>query len=195
METAPVETETPSLEVSGLSLERFEAFAQDTEKQFQSLESLFQKRILHAQGEEKSIDKLHKELEDYKSDFYAQLIQPILKDLIDMRESILRASVKFAAKPEGEQAVPLKTFSSYSEDLEIILDRYQVEVYQATVGEKFDALRQRLSSKVPTTEEALHGTIAESVQSGYAYGKWILSHEKVRVYAYEAPKEAVETAE
>lgn len=190
------ETTAPSPEaVSGEGLvtaTQFADFSQELSEKFSSLEALFQRRILHSQGEEKAIDQLHSELQDHRQDLYAQLVRPILLDLIGVRESILRMSASYLAKPEGEQSIPNKTFSAYSYDLEDILEKNNVVIYQGKVGEPFDALKQRIGGKIPTQDESLHGKVASLESFGYSYGKWVLSHEKVQVYGYEAPTETTD---
>lgn len=161
----------------------------DLQKQFSEqindLTKLFQNRILHSEHEEKIIDQMHQEIQKYRDDLYAQLLQPVLKDIIEVRDSIMRISATYQSKPDGEQSIPHHTFSGYAYDLQDILERNAVELYQSMPGESFIPLRHRVIKKVPTSDESLHGKIAETLSCGYRYGERVLSPEKISVYMYE----------
>jgi len=108
------------------------------------LEKLFNARILHTDHEEKIVDRMHKELQQYKDDMYAQLVRPILMDVIEMRDSIMRIAATYMAKPEGERDIPNKTFSDYAYDLQDILEKNSVEIYRSKSGDEFVPVRQRV---------------------------------------------------
>ena len=117
------------------------------------------------------------------------MVRPILLDIIEIRDSILRVSAVYSEKPEGEQDIPLKTFRGYTYDIEDILGKNNITIYTSEEGEPFNPAKQRALKKIKTPVEELHGRIAESLSSGYDYlGKPILP-EKVSVYAYEKPSE------
>ena len=87
------------------------------------LTQLFTKKIQHTAHEEKIVDQMHAELQKYKDDMYSQLVRPILLDMIEVRDSILRMSNVYAEKPEEEQSIPLRVFRDYSYDIQDILER------------------------------------------------------------------------
>ncbi len=155
-----------------------------------AMEELFTKRIMYTDHEEKTLDRMHSELQRYKEDLYFKLIKPILVDVLEMRDSIIRMAEMYASKPEGQQDIPLKTFSNYAYDLQEILEKNGIEIYRSEPGGDYIPLRQRVVKKLPTTEEGLHGKVAQSITSGYLSGDKVLSPEKVSVYVYEAPKES-----
>ena len=154
-------------------------------EQLAQLAELFNKRIMYTDHEEKVIDNMHRELQKYKEDMYAQLIRPVMLDIIEVRESILRVSASLRAKPEGEQDVPNKTFSEYALELQDILEKNNVEVYRSTCGEAFVPIKQRVVKKALTGDKELHGKVAESLSCGYAYNGRTISAEKVAVYYYD----------
>lgn len=163
--------------------------------QLTQLSELFQARILHTEREDKIIDQMHQELQRYKEDLYAQLVRPILLDVVEVRDSIMRVGAAYRAKQPGEQDIPNKTFSDYAYDLQDILEKNGVEIYSGQPGEPFVPVRQRAVKKVATPDQALHGMVAESLSCGYGYGGRILSAEKVSVYTYEAPAVQAENGE
>ena len=150
------------------------------------MNELFEKKIAHTTHEEKIVDQMHAELQKYKQDMYAQLVKPILLDIIGIRDSILRLSANFATKPEGEQNVPLKMFSDYAFfDIQDILEKNNIVIYSSQGGESFIPIKQKVIKKVFTEDEELHGKIAESLSCGYDYLGKTISPEKVAVYVYQ----------
>ena len=164
-------------------------------ERLEALDSLFNARIMHTDHEEKIVDQMHKELQKYKEDMYAQLVRPILLDVIEVRDSIMRMAATYLAKPEGEQNIPNKTFSDYAYDLQDILEKNSVEIYRSKSGDDFTPIKQRVIKKVATSDESLHGKIAESLSCGYSYNGRTISAEKITVYFYEKPVEKNENSE
>ncbi len=151
------------------------------------LNKLFDAKIMHTTHEEKIVDQMHAELNRYKEDMYAQLVRPILLDMIEMRDSIMRVSQTFSIKPQEEQVIPLKTFSGYAYDVQDILEKNNIAIYKSKEGDDFTPIKQRVVKKIPTPVEELHGKIAESLSDGYEYMGKTISPEKITVYVFEAP--------
>lgn len=164
-------------------------------ERIESLDKLFNARIMHTDYEEKIVDNMHKELQKYKEDMYAQLVRPILLDVIEVRDSILRIAATYQAKAEGEQDIPNKTFAGYAFDLQDILEKNDVEIYKGQEGDDFTPIKQRVVKKVATSEEILHGKVAESLSCGYSYNGRVISAEKISIYYYEKPIEEKEDSE
>ena len=125
----------------------------------------------------------------YKDDMYSQLVRPILLDMIEVRDSILRMSNVYAEKPEEEQSIPLRVFRDYSYDIQDILEKNNISIYFSEEGDEFNPIKQRALKKVKTSVEELHGKIAKSMSSGYEYLGKPISPEKVSVYVYEKPSD------
>lgn len=164
-------------------------------EQVAGLADTFNAKIMHSAHEEKIVDQMHKELQRYKEDMYAQLVRPILLDVIEVRDSIMRVSAVYRAKPEGEQDIPNKTFSDYAYDLQDILEKNNVEIYRSQTGDDFTPIKQSAVKKVSTPDQSLHGKIAESISCGYSYNGRTISAEKVSIYYYEKPAENDEKSE
>ena len=73
-------------------------------------------------------------------------------------------------------------------DVQDILEKNNITIYDSKDGDDFAALKQRVIKKVPTVVEELHGKIAESLSSGYDYMGRTISPEKVAVYIYQKPE-------
>ena len=164
----------------------------EVSNQVERLAGLFEDRILYTEHEGKIVSQMHRELQKYKDDLYAQLVRPILLDVIKVRDNIQRMSALYREKPEGQQDIPNETFLTYAEDLRNILEENNVEIYRSEPGSTFIPIRQKLVQRVPTTNPAQNGTIEASMSCGYSYGGRTISAEKVSVYCYEKPPEEVE---
>lgn len=195
VEDNPIEAEEVAAEPMPDKLDKVLESQQQLLKQIESLNSLFNARIMHTDHEEKIVDQMHKELQKYKEDMYAQLVRPILLDVIEVRDSIMRMAAAYLAKPEGEQNIPNKTFSDYAYDLQDILEKNSVEIYRSRSGDDFTPIKQRAIKKVITDDESLHGKVAESLSCGYSYNGRIISAEKITVYYYEKPVEENQNSE
>ncbi len=154
-------------------------------EKIEALNSVFDTKIMHSNNTDKIVDQMHKELQKYKEDMYAQLVRPILLDIIEVRDSIMRMTATYLAKPEGEQDIPNKVFADYSYDLQDILEKNNVEIYRSADGDTCVPIRQRAIKKVTTNDETLHGKVAQSLSCGYNYKEKTISAEKVYVYSYE----------
>ncbi len=162
----------------------FKALSELGEKMDQ-MNRLFVQKIQHTAHEETIVNQMHAELQRYKDDMYAQLVRPILLDIIEIRDSIRRVSESFASKAEEERVVPLKTFSDYTFDIQDILEKNNIIIYDSKEGDSFNPLKQRAIKKVTTPVEELRGKVAESLSSGYEYMGKTISPEKVVVYVYQ----------
>lgn len=157
-------------------------------QQIVGLGKLFEAKILHTTHEEKIVDQMHRELQKYKEDMYSQLVRPILVDIIEIRDSILRISSVYHSKSENEQDIPLKTFEMYASDVQEILEKNSIEIFKSEVNTDFIPIRHRVIKKINTPDESLHGKLAESLSDGYTYMGKIITPEKIAVYSYEPQK-------
>ena len=189
VEAAEVLANEDAREDSNVNFEQIMCVLDGLSGKVQEMNDLFVKKIQHTTHEEKILDQMHSELQKYKNDMYSQLVRPILLDIIDIRDSILRMSSAYADKPEAEQNIPLKTFRDYTYDIQDVLEKYDISVYDTLKDEAFIPLKHKVIKKVTTDVEDLHGRIAESFTSGYDYKGKTISPEKVAVYVYEKTTE------
>jgi len=183
--SSDVEPESQSPEESTAILNEIAALS----GQVQSLEKLFNTKILHSEHEKKVVDQMHRELQKYKDDMYAQLVRPILLDVIVMRDSILKQLKEHRSKLESEQHIPLQMFETYAFDTDEILEKNSIVIYKSEVNTDFVPIRQRAVKKTLTNDQSLHSKVAESIADGYSYQDKTISPEKVVVYVYEATQE------
>lgn len=144
----------------------------------------FDRRIARTDAEAKVIDRMHEELQSYRSDLYGQLIRPILKGVIGLRENLLKVVSTYEQKLEEERNVPLSTLASFVDDMTQVLGDADVEVFASSSGEPFDPKRHRAVERVRTDKSELSKTIAGTFGDGYEYRGKTLSPQMVSVYVY-----------
>ena len=170
-----------------LSIERKSVFEeiQDLNEKMDVMNDTVSQKILNMDFEKNIVDKLHKELQDYKDDLYFQLIKPLIMDLINMRERMRRA-VKHSSKETDEKKIEM--LESYVEEIETILENNNIEIYE-TKKEKdnYKIKKQRIVKQIKTSDEKLHGKICNILTNGYIYTEKnkIIFPEKVEVYVYK----------
>ena len=110
---------------------------------------------------------------------------PILKSIIDIHESIIDITNHYKKKPEDERMIPLDTFSSYKEDLSIILEDNSFVLYKSECGEPCLPLKHKVVKKIKTDDEAQNNTIAFSKGNGYIHNEKVIVPEKVEIYVFD----------
>lgn len=136
----------------------------------------------------KMLNNLSEQIKEFKSDIEQKIISSIFKELISMRDSIIRVGKVYESKINEEKNIPLDVFISYSYDLQNIFENNGFEIYESNIGDKFVPGRQSAIKRILTENKEQHGTIAESVCNGYALNGRIISAEKVSVYYYNNNK-------
>lgn len=158
--------------------------------ELESIRNLFQEKILRSEREGQIIDKMHSELQDYRSDLYVQLLRPVLNDIIALREHILKLAADYSEKAIEEQFVPLEIIASYGDDLATILEDNEVEVYSCQAGDPFDPTRNKAIAKVETDDAELDKSVAATFGEGYLYRDRVVSAQKVSVYVAKLKQES-----
>lgn len=148
----------------------------------QALDERFRKRIQYDEGKEKTTDRLHAELQEYKNDLYGNMLRPLLYDIAEVMDDIRKASNRYR---QGEDSSGTLVVEDVLELLEIILEKYDVERYASEPGVKFESRRHRMIKTVPGDSLEQNGLVAESLGPGYLFRGKALYAEKVYVYKYD----------
>jgi molecular chaperone GrpE (heat shock protein) len=142
----------------------------------------FEDKIRYNENEGRIIEGLNSELQQYKNEMYAQLLRPLLLDIIEVRDTIIEAC--------SREAPSIVNIAPYSALLGDILKKNYIEIFRSESGSQFIPIKHRVIKKIPVNDKLLHSRIAESFSDGYNYNGKILSAEKVAVYYYETSKES-----
>lgn len=153
------------------------------EERLARLESQFEGKIAHTDYEDKVVDRMHKELQQYKQDMYLKIMRPLFSEVIDLRNSIAKDTQGKA----DDEMIPVSHFRGFLDELEYALESCNVETYRDKKGDLFDPKTMHIIHKIPTTEQAWDKKVAEVLTDGYRYEDKILVAEKVDVYVYQEP--------
>lgn len=145
----------------------------------------FESKLAYDQSKQVQIDRLHDELQQHRGDLVARTVRPLINGIIRLHDDAGKLLGSLKDKPEDELTPKrfFKLFDGFQEDLEDLLGDNGVTAYRE-VGGPFDPRRQRLLRKVPTSNEALVGLVAESLRPGFEQGTQILEKERISAYEY-----------
>ena len=188
--TEHTETETkPEAKNNENSEKMFEEMKALNEK-MENLNNLFVKKIGSIEFEREVGNKLHKELQEYKNDFYFQLIKPTILDLIRVRDNFKAGVKEFSKKSREEQDRFLRSFI---DGIDIILDKNEIEIFETDLtdenNQKYNSRKQKIVRKVETQEKEKNGKICELISEGYIRNEKVIECEKVKVYVYKEKRD------
>ena len=145
----------------------------------------FNRKLAFDTFKEKQIDRLHEELQGYKSDLLLKAAQPLIAAIIKLHSDVGRIisgiSREDPTKLTVEQIIGF--FDSFRDEIVDLLAARGVEMFQTAGGDRFDAHRQSSVGTVETSNSELAGRVAETAQPGFEQGATVLSKEKVKIYS------------
>ena len=150
--------------------------------QYQSVENLIKNQI---EVKDAMIEKLHKELEDYRQDVADRSVQQFIKSIIKVKKDMDKviSSAKFATMSSEELQ---DEYIHIFEDITDLLEMENVDFYITPVGEEFDK-KIHVGKAEKTDNPDLDKTIKESISEGYMRKGKVFIHESVKVYCYKEP--------
>ncbi|MEN8217146.1 MAG: nucleotide exchange factor GrpE [Pseudomonadota bacterium] len=151
----------------------------------------FEQKIAFDAAKQQQIDRLHAEMQEYRTDMIAKTNRPLVNGLIRLHDDIGRLIE--GLKP-NEQLEPDKLLKGIQEDIEILLDQNGVATFREPV-DTFQPRRQRALKNVSTTDEKMVGKVAERVRQGFEQGDEIIQKERVNVYVLDKTTINTETKE
>lgn len=157
----------------------------EIQEQMTHLENEFQSKLKYDSHKEKMIDKLHKELQEYKSDILKKYLRSIVMDIIQMIDNIRKLTHHYGMQvpSESDPEKLLKLLESIPSDLEDLFYRQGVTPFTCG-GKTFDAGRQRILRTYDTSDKSKDKTVAESLRPGYEWEGKVIRPEMIAVYVY-----------
>ena len=165
------------------SLAAVEAKLASVVERIDALGDEFKSKVKYDAVKEKQLEALHSELQEHRQDLYFKLMRPLFLDLIAMHDDVnnlLRHDQDPMNATDGEKRLR-RSFGSFAETIEGILDRYGVLTYSEE-SDHFSAQRQRALRSVETENAEQDRRIAERLRKGFAYGEKVLRPELVATY-------------
>lgn len=152
----------------------------------------FDKKLLYDESKERQINRLHQELQGYKSDLVRQAVLPLVKEIIEFHAEIGRLIPEMRNKTEDEfpRDQIFKRMEQLQEDVELLLEHHDVEAYRAEPGIVFDPRLHTMlrTNTIPTDDPGLSGIVKDCTHPGFRYGERIVEKARVVVYKFQAAR-------
>lgn len=149
----------------------------------------FDEKIRYDATKQQAIDRQHEELLGHRADLVARAAHPFIYGMIQHHAEVgrLLAAVREKAAVEMLATKVCELLESLQEDVERILGENGVAAYRAEASEPFDPARQTVVGKArPTSDEALSGTVAACLGTGFERDGRILCKARVSAYRFQA---------
>ncbi len=164
----------------------------DLAKQQQRLSDMFDDKLRYDASREEIIDKLHREIQDYRNDMLGKIMLPVLKDLISLDNEVIkfvkdRGDINRFPPEKQDWTELLRQVAMFHDDIVEILDRYGTVAFEEE-SETFNPRTQRSLDTRPTESQDRNRTIAERIRPGFRWGDQVIRNEEVIVYKYQAPQ-------
>lgn len=158
------------------------------------LDRKFDEKIKTSESQDIMAKTLYAEVQEYKKGMYSEILKPLLLELVQMRNNIIRQCRGIVEKEGSNARVSVQMLLDYGEDIRDVLEAYDVDIFSSEPGSEFDPKRQKLLKKVPVTREMMNKKVAASLCDGYRYKDRTIMKENVKVYAYEPEAKKEEEA-
>lgn len=155
-------------------------------KELALLRKEFQGKLKFDSHKNKIIDKLHQDLQEYKSDFVKKSIKTIIMDLIQFIDNIRKLGDHYSARDpsENDSGKLLELLKNIPSDLEDLFYRQGVHPFTSE-SDDFDPTRQRVLKTLITQDPKKDKTVAESLRPGYEWDGQVIRPEMVAAYIYK----------
>lgn len=140
-------------------------------------------KLTYDQFKEQQVERLHNELQGYKSDLIRRATEPLFFGLIKLHDHLghLVSSLREQAVDELSPARLLDHLDEFRDDVELLLARHGVEPF-SVAEETFDPRRQTAVERRLTEDPSSNGRIAGRVRPGFEQGAVLLQKERVAVW-------------
>lgn len=147
----------------------------------------FDEKLRYDQAQQTQLDRLHAELQEYRSDLLAKATRPLVYGMIRIHSDIGRLCSALCQEEEMAEERASRTIEllrSLREDVELELGKHGVVPIRDDRGE-VDSRRQRVLRRTLVGEPELDGVVETSIQPGFEQGEYILVKESVSAYKFD----------
>lgn len=160
----------------------------------------------YREKQDENVRAMHKELEQYKGDFFVKITQPYLKALLDLHSRFNNTYTHFDQLDNTEcdwKELYANLMREFKSAIMALSDRayndFGVEYYEPEVGDEFNRkLHQQLvGDSVETNNPELNGRIAKVLCGGFTNTdtEKVVRYARVKVYKYAEATPTIETQE
>lgn len=148
------------------------------------LQKDFEVKVKYDESKERTINALHKELQDYREDMVFKILRPLIMDITSIYDHLQLLTKKYGNLSESNSANSIASeLTSFTEEIEEIVSRYGFKFYQND-SETYDRSKQKAQKIINTDDSTLDKQIVEHLRMGLQYQKRIVRPETVSVYRY-----------
>jgi molecular chaperone GrpE (heat shock protein) len=160
---------------------------------FNAVAELFADKLAYDLSKQHQIDRLHQELQQYKTDLIAKTSRPLINGIIKLYQDIGKTLENLNAKPAVQltSALFFNRIDDIQDDVNMLLEQHGISQF-TEAGEVFNPRRQRGLKNFDTNDSALHGQVCERVRPGFEYANEMLQKEFVNLFVYKQPVPAIE---
>lgn len=155
--------------------------------EMKALQQAFNTKLKYDTHKQDIIDKLHAELQRYKGDLLAHLVQPVLYDLIGFYDDLGQVWSHYQAHEAKlspkESLKQIKRFQQFVLD---ILEKHNIWLYVNETA-TFDPKTQQAKHITKTQDPSLDRQVRESLRPGFRRGQHVMRPEVVDVFSYQRP--------
>lgn len=145
------------------------------------LDKKFELKILDDELKNKMFDEMHMRMLKYQDDFIAKIIEPILKSLIQLSDSIKR-DLEYYKEKECEVEV-IDTLFGIVEQIDAILFDHNVEPYSAGT-DVVNTKEQNVVKTLATEDYEKNNCVSAILSTGYKRNGKIFRTERVEIYKH-----------
>ena len=157
------------------------------------LQSDFESKIKYEETNRQMVDRLHDELQEYRSGMVLNILRPMLNDVLALHDDVAVMvdayaeddTVQELAQDHALVARLLADFEATVGDIEELLVRQGFELYH-TDEDTLDRALHSVQKTVITDDPELSGRIARRIRKGVRYDGRVVRPEVVDVYRYKA---------
>lgn len=150
------------------------------------LQADFETKIRYDESKEKTINALHRELQDYRDDLVLKHLRPLVNDLITLYDDIGAIANSYSQEQADVNNRLLNDVRGFQADIEEMLRRNGIEAFELD-GDVFISPQQRVQKSVVTNDPALDTRISAKLRKGFSYGERVLRPQIVNIYRYTPP--------
>lgn len=154
--------------------------------QVTQLQQGFDAKVKYDNSKDRTIQALHKELQDHREGLHFKILRPLFMDLIALYDdlgNVIKHIKSDVADDNAPAQKAIKALQSFQESVEDTLYRHGVESFEQE-GDQFSGQRQRAIKTEPTNQADLDRLVAQRLRKGFEYDGRLLRPEMVATFKF-----------
>jgi molecular chaperone GrpE len=151
---------------------------------FERIRALIEQQNELDRFREEMVDRLHADLQSYRSDLVAKAVRPVLHSMIRLHDDVGKLLDALGREPADQVTAErlIELLAGFREDVGIALEQNGVTAFHGAT-EEFDPRRQTAARTIECADASLAGRVAALALPGFEHGETLLQKERVVVYA------------